>query len=136
MKTISSQHQDLRSTLVCWYMFIQTKHFLSFFIDGNMILFLIHKSSRNTSLWSVKQEARLGDETVSEAFMVFGLGIRALDASANYQDTKNTISLEQRYMILYHWVHDLSHSSKYFVEGFLRINVITCYNTAWGNCEL
>jgi hypothetical protein len=54
----------------------------------------------------------------------------------DYPDTKNTLSLEQRYLIIYHWVHDLSHSNKHSVGGFLRCNVITCYNTARGNCEL
>jgi hypothetical protein len=43
----------------------------------------------------------------------------------DYPDTKNTVSLEQRYMIIYDWVHDLSHSSKYSVGIFLRCNVIT-----------
>jgi hypothetical protein len=37
----------------------------------------------------------------------------------DYPDTKNTVSLEQRYMIIYYWVHDLSHSSKYSVGSSL-----------------
>jgi hypothetical protein len=54
----------------------------------------------------------------------------------DYPVTKNTVSLEQRYMIIYHWLHDLSHSSKYSVGSFVKCNVITCYNTEWENCVL
>ena len=49
-----------------------------------MILFLIHKNTRKTSLWRVKQETRLSNQklynkTVSGAFTVFVLGIRGYD---------------------------------------------------------
>jgi hypothetical protein len=43
---------------------------------------------------------------------------------SDYPDTKNTISLEQRYIMIYHLVHDSSHSRKYSVGSFLRCNVI------------
>jgi hypothetical protein len=43
MKKIPSRNQNLWSTLVCSYMFIQLNIFYIFFIDWNMILFLIHK---------------------------------------------------------------------------------------------
>ena len=49
-----------------------------------MILFLIHKNTRKTSLWRVKQETRLSNQklynkTVSGAFTVFVLGNRGYD---------------------------------------------------------
>jgi hypothetical protein len=59
-----------------------------------------------------------------------------------FPDTKNTLSLEQRFMEIYHWVLDLSHSSKYFVGEFcemqchkivitLQLTISPCsYNTA------
>jgi hypothetical protein len=62
--------------------------------------------------------------------------IHSQDASAIFPIQKIPFRWNKDFMIIYYRVHDLSHSCKYFVGEFVRCSVITCYNTAWGNCEL
>ena len=61
---------------------------------------------------------------------------QAQDALAIFQKQKIIFRSNKDFMKLYHRVHDLSHTSQYFVREFVRCSVITCYNSAWGNCEL